>query len=548
MFVPYKMTLGLLPNGHKDFEINSLEEEPKILTEINDLVENSREPLWSVSLPAKQFAEIMQQFSPHHMRVRKLFEEHFDIYQKRDREFLGPKIARREERQDGTTLITYQSGKTKTVLQPYSDARHPWAKQILEKGLDLPPHTAEALQKAMPQLVAINTNSKEQPPEGIHLYNGMNFVFSLDAIPGVIFKRANCGWASLNGDPEKGNLATADRFEKMAKAQFVCQALNLDFLVVPHARKIEVEYEGKTYLFIAEERLHVDTNRSLQEECYRKFTSSMDSLVEQLIRFIQETEMSDISWRNLPLFNDNVAKVGLIDLDRIDTSVILGLLGNGKEPERGLLNCLFSEKQINAVVEAARSYDVDQKGDKMKQQRLKEIQRDADLQEFYIQKELLKDPRRLIDIDHWTQGEWNKLGLNLDETAEIDKPKSENQEAGFQPITMREAVKDVVQAINQSIQTASEPASVKGIRGVHYNMQECYNEAHYEKRGNEEVALLSRLSDYGRWLGLPEGDYSQMSYEERGKFLWLDRIARALIEGGYLHSYQKDGENYNFQA
>jgi hypothetical protein len=188
----------------------------------------------------------------------------------------------------------------------------------------------------------------------------------------------NGGAALMMSNVEKASEDTAERFRKMAKAQFICQALNLDCLVVPSARLVEIEHQGKTYLFIAEERLNVDTDRSLQEECYRKYTCEMDTLVEQLISFVVHAEMSDISWRNLPLLNDNVGKIGLIDLDRMDTSVSLGLLGRGEEPERGLLNCLFAEKHIDAVVEAARPYDA-QRADSMKLRRLKELDQETHL-------------------------------------------------------------------------------------------------------------------------------------------------------------------------
>lgn len=549
-FVPYIITIEALPGGTKSFDVNTLEQEESVMKALGEILDETLEPIKVYAgLSDRESAERLRDFLPDRMRVRELFEQNFAIHKAGSYlEAIGPRIAKEEDRGDGITRITYQNGKVKTILQPYSEARHPWARQMLEKGMELPADTIEQLRQAMPKLMEVNTNSKKQDPDGIHLYSGANFIFSLDALPGVVFKRANMGYSFMQTDPEEGNRRTEERFEKMVRAQYVCHALDLDLLVVPGARKIEVEYQGKIWLFIAEERLNVNTNPSAQEECYRRYTCGMDDLIRQLILFIQHARMSDISWRNLPLLNDHVAKVGLIDLDRIDTSVSTGLLGTGEEPERGLLNCLFSEEQIDAVVEAVRPYDLSHQADEMRQRRLQELQRESKLQQFYLEKDLLREPHRTIDIGYWTEKDWERLGLDLDETAEIRIRKTADRPSRSTTITLRQAVEDVVNAINYAIQNAPADASIKGRRCASFNMDACSNALLEGETEREQ--LLSRLGEYGRSLGLRKAEKPswEMPPEEQGQYLWLDRIARALVQAGHLCYFERKKANYILQA
>jgi hypothetical protein len=547
MFVSYTITVKLLPDSMKSFEVTTLEQEEIVMKELADLVDKTSEPVVVYAgLPDKESAERTQSYLPHQLRVRELFERNFTICKPGQYfEAIGSKVAKEEDGGDGTTKITYHNGKVTTVLQPYSEARHPWARQTLEKGIELSSHAIELLQQAMPKLMSVNPNSKQANPDGIRLFDGKNLVFSLDAIPGVVFKRA-----SIDRTNESANKKTAERFEKMLKAQFICQALGLDHLVIPSAKKIEVEYLGQPYLFIAEERLNVDTDRSAQEERYRKYSCEygceMNKSIKQLILFCLHTKVSDISWRNFPLFKNNVVKVALIDLDGMDTSVSLGLLGTGEEPERGLLNCLFSEEQIDAVVEAVRPYDSYHEADKMKQRRLQELVREAKLQQFYLEKSLLQEPRRAIDIESWTEKDWQKLGLNLEETSQR---VSRKEIPSLEMITLRQAVVDIVNAINCAIKNAPPEASIKGARCALFNMDDCAN-AHIFEKDNERAQLLLRLVDYGRSLGLhkAEKSFHQIPPEELGQYLWFDRIAHALVQAGHLCYFEKKRANYILQA
>ncbi len=536
-FVPYSIKISLLNRETRDFKINTLEEEERAIQELTMLLDETLDPIRILEgIHNKEFSEVMKSSRPDFMRVRELFEEHFALSEPSSyQQIITPKILKEEDWGDGVTRITYQNGKIKTILQPYSEVRHPWARKLIEQGIELPPNANEELQKALPKLMQPNGNVSEEGSDGIKRFNGANLIFSLDAVPGVIFKRAQMGLSSMNPDPTEGNLETAERFEKMVKAQFVCQALNLDHLVVPSARTIQVEYQGKQYLFIAEEQLDVDANHSAQEECYKKYTCEMDELIRQLILFIEHTKMSDISWRNIPLLNNNVAKVGLIDLDRIDTSVSRGLLGAGEGPERGLLNCLFSEKQIDAVLKAVRPYDVDNRADRMKERRLEELREEARLDQFHFEKGLQNEPRRLIRVD-----DWEKLGLNLEETYPYFA-RTADPDAPPKIITLREAVEDVVKAINDGIQNASPKASTKGIRCVFLNIDECMN-AWFKEQDQDKARFLSRLGEYGRYCVSHNAGQNvfKLSEEEQSRYLWLDRIARALVQAGHLCHFRKN--------
>jgi hypothetical protein len=115
-------------------------------------------------LPEREFAEMIKKHQPHLIRVRELFEQNFSI----SKFAIGPKILKEKERGDGTTEITYKGGgKVKRILQTYSEARHPWARQALEQGMELSSHAIEHLRQSMPHITNINgllwhTSEKEK--------------------------------------------------------------------------------------------------------------------------------------------------------------------------------------------------------------------------------------------------------------------------------------------------------------------------------------------------------------------------------------------------
>jgi hypothetical protein len=135
--------------------------------------------------------------------------------------------------------------------------------------------------------------------------------------------------------------------------------------------------------------------------------------------------------------------------------------------------------------------------------------------------------------------------LNLDETFEHFPYKADDSVI----YTLRQAVTDVVAAINYKIQNAPPQATIKGCRRAFFNMNECNNALHDEE--TEHAQCLYRLADYGRYAGLAKASKPsfEMSIEEQGQYLWLDRIALALVRTGHLGYFNRKGyADYILQA
>lgn len=99
------------------------------------------------------------------------------------------------------------------------------SKEELEKDLEIPP-TAVPILKKMVEFPCFT--------KGIEvLSSGNNYVFSIRSAPGLIFKFSRTE-PSLQG-----------RFENMIFAKTVCRVHQLGLLVIPQAKLIAVEVEGK---------------------------------------------------------------------------------------------------------------------------------------------------------------------------------------------------------------------------------------------------------------------------------------------------------------
>lgn len=267
----------------KEFKPATVKEEEELVRRVGEIVDGAPQPV-----------EIIM--SSNRAEVRRWLGEHFAIYVEGDQEIIGHKVEKEEDLGNGTTRVTYKNGREKVVLQPYSAKHHPRVIGMLGEGLEIP---AEA-------------------PEQLELNNSVaSVMMSLD---GVTFKKG------------KDNQITERRFAQRVQAKHVCYALGLDRLVIPPAATVTMYRETVPYLFIAEKQLPVNTDPDVQEALYR---ACSDEVVQQLIRFIQETGMTGISRSTIPLFEDG--KVALLNLDGAPNKDI-GLLGAGTDSERGLYN------------------------------------------------------------------------------------------------------------------------------------------------------------------------------------------------------------------
>jgi hypothetical protein len=333
-----------------------------------------------------------------------------------------------------------------------------------------------------------------------------------------------------------------DRFDNMVKAKGVCLANHLGLLIIPHAKKFDVEVMGTTYTLIAEESLDFDPDESVHEELYHKLSTELNETACQLAIFVAKTGFNDVTWRNIPIIDEPAEfrgprRVALIDLEHME-SARNGFLGdlNGS---RGLIQCV-SEEQIDSVIAEARKQGValsEEAAKRAKEHRLKELEDDKRLRVFYTHNGIVtgKEPIQ-VDLD--------SLGLDLTEEGQISACVRDESGVGiwkrmmlhlYNPqlpkkrrVTLGEAVENVIVEMNRLIQNSSDHASTKGKRYLVLNTNQ-YPFNQYLK------------------LGLPADKF--FISEEEEKQLWLHRIIQALVDKGHVFEIDKvNGYGYFIQA
>lgn len=404
------------------------------------------------------------------------------------------------------------------------------AQQKLEEGIDISQDTITKIQQLMPKILRRADNE-----EITWLPSGGNLVFRLTSIPNLIFKMA---------PPNRGVLRTGgclfahqiseSRFANMVKAVEVCTANRLNLLVVPHAKKFNVD----GMVFIAEERVDINPNESAQEHLYQ--LSGLNDTARQLAIFIAKTGFSDVEWRNMPLidtapeFQGN-RRVALVDLEEMDGAAT-GIFGGGLE-RRGLVGCLYSEAQIDIVLAEAQRQGIRSRyisPEQVKARRMEEIRSDQELQQFYMRNGILENARKPIQVDDLTT-----LDLNLEEQGfliieEVRRNGSDEEPSIVfrkQPITLRYAVVDVIAQINDAITKAPENALIKGKRYIFLNINDSRSLQSYD------------------CLGRPKGKFHLT--KEEAQQVWLRRIINALVAKGHLFKLDLDkiyGNGYFIQA
>jgi hypothetical protein len=250
-------------------------------------------------------------------------------------------------------------------------------KQKLEKGMDISASTAAKIQKLIPKIIL------GQDDEAIEwLAKGNNFVFKLKESPNIVYKMVPDGTMRMS---EKGWMDSEaiieERFANMVKAKRVCLVHDLSLLIIPHAKKIDVEASGSRYTLIAEEALDFEPNESSQEKLYHRYSTELNETAHQLAVFIAKTGFNDVTWRNIPILKEREGfqgsrRVALIDLEHM-SSCVNGFLGdcNGS---RGLIHCV-SEAQIDIVIATATQQGVAisaQQAEQAKNLRLQELESD----------------------------------------------------------------------------------------------------------------------------------------------------------------------------
>jgi hypothetical protein len=423
---------------------------------------------------------------------------------------------------DAGSPIKDGSVQKKISLQPYEQVQ-----QRLEKGIDISQDTIQRIGTLMPTIL-----SRKNDAEITRHASGGNLVFSLVSTPSLIFKMASPGGSVFRaGGFLSPQQQIESRFANMVKAVEVCTTNRLDLLVVPHAKKFNVN--GVT--LIAEERLDINQNESAQEHLYQ--LPGLDKTVRQLAIFIAKTGFSDVVWRNIPLVDtasefQGDRRIALVDLEEMNGAEE-GIFG-GAYGRRGLVCCLCSEAQIDIVLAEAQRQRVCSRYSsptQAKEKRMEELRSDGRLQRFYREGGISEDARRPIKVD-----DLKTLGLDLDEQGEFFI--SETYENGSDGelvigrrqtiITLEEAVIDVIGQINKALTETPEGASIKGKRYILLDT-------------NSEI-----LGIYHR-LGLPKGKHALTPVGENQR--WLRRIINALVAKRHLFKLDRvNGCGYFIQA
>jgi hypothetical protein len=373
----------------------------------------------------------------------------------------------------------------------------------LEKGINIPESTIQKIQKLLPQI-----STRKDDPELIWFSRGNNLVFKLPEEPNLVFKMAPPCNSKANESIEK-------RYACMLKAKEVCLTHQLGLLVIPHAKKFTVA--GHT--LIAEETLDFNPKESAQKEYYQKFSRELNETARQISTFIAKTGFNDVTWRNIPIMNEQddfqgPRRIALIDLENMENAAH-GFTGDPNQ-SCGLIRCV-SEEQIDLVISEARKQGIaisDREVQQLKKIRLDQIADEKQREQFHKAKGIVTGREPIaVDID--------SLGLDLDTEGKIqvitDDPAHPWKEV---PVTLRRVTEDVIKEINQSIQNASDLESVQGKRNV----------------------LLSRNEEPFRY-------YSQLGFSMDSNTLWLDRIIQALINKGHIYKLaDNNGYGYHIQA
>ncbi len=382
--------------------------------------------------------------------------------------------------------------------------------KVLQEGIDIKDGTVSKVHSCMKNIL------KNEGKDGVRLFTCQNNhrVFSLDTVPGLVFKMKASKSILTPGRDD----SMKARYQSMIDAKTVCRIYELGLLVIPRAKLFQVNFDGENYDIIAEEKVDIDAEESMQEKHYEDSADSLNEALRQLAVFIVHTGFSDVEWRNAPVLNDSLDdkgnhKIALIDIEEME-GVKTGLFGGGWR--RGLVECV-NEKQIDMVIAEAAKHGVvsNKEAQEAKKRRLEELGSGKQLKQFYEKKGIVTGKESIkVDV--------NSLGLDLTEKAQIKSIFL------TKTVGLKEVVEDVIKKINELIQKKSDQKSAKGKRFFVLNTN------------------VSPFIEYNK-LGLPLEKFCISEEEEEQ--LWLRRIIKSLIDKNHIFKLDKvNGHGFFIQA
>lgn len=259
------------------------------------------------------------------------------------------------------------------------------AVEELQEGVEITAEVTDVLD-------LLSKRKGEEIPKGITCKNGnwkTGTVFLVDSCPGLVFKRST----SLSETHPTHVSHPDERFFYMILAKYVIKEHNLDHLVVPCARQVEIN--GETW--IVEQKLEVNTHYLHQMRLQFQGGDRVTLALAQLVHFILLTNQADIEWRNNPIMDalegTDQHRIALLDTDVVETHPTLGLYGSGPEESRSGLMRLMPLRNRHELM----SYIREKYKDPVGEERYRELRPDAYIPWWFIQHRNITSPKHLIE-------------------------------------------------------------------------------------------------------------------------------------------------------
>lgn len=320
------------------------------------------------------------------------------------------------------------------------------AKQELDGGISpFKPQDKDQIRNAYLQL----KKDRNNPPEGVRCYADKPWIFSLDTLPGLIFKLGgHTQTEETSRDSLLQTMTLAARYEKMIFAKAVCLAERLDHLVIPHARLTTLSIGGKTYFLLVEEKLNIHQDESQMASDFERYADRLHVAIEQLTILICETGYCDVDWRNNPVLLDDdqgKRKIALVDLEHMGEPYS-GIVGHFYNKSRGLIRC--ADRQHAKLIRAT----AEKRGVQIKQS-IYESHRDQRREE----QETLQKVKKFHQDRGITQGN-ERLDVEVD-TLEFGFDEEKTKK-------LRALTRQLVNEINRFIEKHSSEMTVQARRKV----------------------------------------------------------------------------------
>lgn len=412
-----------------------------------------------------------------------------------------------------TVIIPLVMLTTKAILRATHNFHLIDPKKKLEKGIEITAETISKLEALIPTIRAAAAND-----DIVWLATGNNLVFKLKGSPNFVFKMAPR--TILRGTTHMTPKEISDlRFSNMIKAKEICLVNQLGNLLVPHAKKIEVNAGGHQYTLIVEEALDFNPHDGAQEELYHQYSDELNETARQLATFVAKTGFNDVNWRNIPLLNEEERflgnrRVALIDLEHME-NVANGFIGD-PNGSCGLINC-FSTDQIDIVINEAKNQGIkiSQKFKDAKAKRLIDLEENQAIREFHASRGIAtgKEPFN-VDLD--------LLGLDLTEEgifySMVEDPIDPDVLRRTPVrITMQTALEEIISALNDRIAERPDDNSAAVNRYIELDLS------------NDTLK---------KYISLGVSKDENLSPEEKAKQLWIYRILSAIGHQGHFFAWQ----------